>query len=134
MDHRRILLVDDDQEVLVAMSKFLERRGFSVVTANNASTALGTIVDGLASFDLVLADVALPQLSGPEILKAVKRALPELPVVLVGGYGDPETRDELRALGAADLLHKPFSGDCLLDSIQRALGLPTAPELAHALS
>ena len=134
MDNRRILLIDDDQEVLVAMSKFLERRGFAVVTAGNATTAMETISGGLASFDAVLTDLEMRQFNGLEILKAVKQVLPELPVILVCGYGDPETLADLGALGAADLLHKPFTGDRLLNSINRATGRPPAVELSPALT
>lgn len=111
---RRILLVEDDDAVRIALAHRLERLDFSVTTANNGSEALQIIEQQV--FDLVLTDAVMPGLSGPELIGHLRVARPELCIILMSGYTPGAVHDE--ELVGVQRLRKPF----------------TAPELMRALS
>jgi CheY-like chemotaxis protein len=83
-----ILVVEDDQAVMRATVVILERRGYAVLTAANGDEAR-RLVDGRNEpLDLVLSDVVMPQLGGPELARHIAKSRPDLPVVFMTGYSD----------------------------------------------
>ncbi|GGN06175.1 DNA-binding response regulator [Thermus composti] len=100
-----ILLVEDDPQVGELVKRFLEREGFGVVWVRTGREALALEVRP----DLVVLDRGLPDLEGLEVLKALRELDPLLPVLLLTGRADEESRVEGLLEGADDYLGKPFS-------------------------
>jgi len=114
-----ILIVDDDAEMLSALSEALTRAGFESTTANDGESALLAIENG--NFSLVVSDIKMPRKNGLELLSDIKKDFPGLPIILMTAYGDAESATEPIRLGADDFLLKPFSFDVLESSIKNLL-------------
>lgn len=112
-----ILVVDDDRAVLRSTLRVLEALGYAAVPAASGQEALELIASGL-KVELVLADFAMPEMTGVELAKAICATDPNLPVILVTGYGDRETLEEFREL---QVLRKPYDEDKLMEAILTAL-------------
>jgi DNA-binding NtrC family response regulator len=104
----RILVVDDEPAVRGLTVEFLRRSGHKphgVPTARHALDLLDA-----ERFDLVVSDVVMPEMTGVELLDALRRRQPDLPVILMtGGSKEPERTTKAVELGAVGLLYKPFS-------------------------
>lgn len=115
-----ILVVDDDLLVRKVLQKQLAAFGYNVETANDGSTALEMLK--MASYDLVLTDLQMPRLGGRELLEFMSVDFPEIPKIVLTGYG---TNDDIIAAlksGAYDFLYKPiYDFDLLEHSIKRAV-------------
>lgn len=111
----KILLVDDDTEILDQMTKFLERREFKVETASSGQKALNKVKE--RAFDLVITDLKMPRITGLDVLKHVKKAAPNTYVMILTGYGTIDTAVEAMKFGAFDYLTKPFKMKDLLEKI-----------------
>lgn len=81
-----ILLVDDNREGLTARKSVLEELGFKIVTATSAHVALE--IFGRQSFDLVVTDYKMPDMSGIELIQKIRQAKPAMPVILISGFAD----------------------------------------------
>ena len=84
----RVLVVDDNESVRVAVAKSLERRGWHVALAENGRQALDHVRQGLVN--LVVADLKLPGMDGIELLKNIKAISPQTEVVMITAYGTVE--------------------------------------------
>ncbi|MBI4346735.1 MAG: sigma-54-dependent Fis family transcriptional regulator [Elusimicrobia bacterium] len=113
----RILVVDDEADMRLALSNVLTRNGHKVQEAPEGETALATLAKG--AFDLMLLDMRLPGMDGIQILKRVRQNHPDLPVIMVTGYGSVDSAIEVMRLGASHYLAKPFSNKELVDSVDR---------------
>jgi DNA-binding NtrC family response regulator len=112
-----ILVVDDEAEMLTTLLRTLSRRGFSVEGASNGAEALHLIKR--KSFSLVITDFRMPQMSGIELLQNVKKLTPDIPVIMITGYGTVNNAVEAMQHGAADYLLKPFSSQTLQAAIKK---------------
>jgi two-component system, NtrC family, response regulator PilR len=107
----RILLVDDDEDLCVALTDFISQMGINVQTAASVSEAQQKLQDETYPFDLVLTDLRIPGGSGMDVLKAARaRSLDSL-VTIITGYASIETAIEASRLGAYNYITKPFSLD-----------------------
>jgi DNA-binding NtrC family response regulator len=121
MPQAAILLVDDDVELLKALTKTLEREGYHVVPQPDAPTAIEHVQRTREHFDLVITDVSMPQMPGLEFLNKLKAAFPRLPVIVITGFGDwGPYMDAMRA-GAFAYLSKPINKIELLSTVGHAL-------------
>ena len=116
-----ILLVDDDAELLTALTKVLEKDGYDVVPQSSANAAFQFITESHRRFDLVITDVSMPGMSGLVFLSAIKTALPNVPVVVITAYGDWGQYMEAMREGACEYLTKPVDKTELLAAIRRSL-------------
>ncbi len=114
-----LLLVDDDRHVLESMAGWLREQGYKVETAADRATAIATI--DRKPFDLVLADIRLPDGDGYDILAHCREHHPRAAVILLTGYGTVEAAVEAIRAGAFDFLTKPLIDDELEMAIGRAL-------------
>jgi CheY-like chemotaxis protein len=103
--------VDDEPEVRLVLTEFLESRGFEVVTAESGARALA-VVDSVQP-QVVLLDVTMPEMDGIETLKRLAALKPGLPIIMVTANADVDVTAKLLALGAADYIPKPFDLDYL---------------------
>ncbi|WP_322801348.1 response regulator transcription factor [Thermoflexus sp.] len=118
--HRpRILLVDDEPDLLAELTSLLERFGFCVLTARHGEEALRRIAEERP--DLVVLDVLMPRLDGREVLRRLRQAGDWTPVILLTRVGTPAERAFSLQEGADDYLNKPFEPMELVARIQAVL-------------
>jgi CheY-like chemotaxis protein len=118
----RILLIEDDAQVLRALSSVLIRSGHRVTTAANGAVGLRLWREHGA--DLVLTDIQMPETDGIEVILQLRTYAPHLPVIAMSGgdrSGDLDLLGDARLLGAVALLKKPFSADDLTRAIAAAV-------------
>lgn len=117
---KKILFVDDEVDVVESQKSYLSKRGYLVFTATNTKDALETIKN--ESFDLVFCDIKLEtETSGFDILEEAKKLKPGLDIFLITGYLDKDIEDKGLALGAKEIIHKPFSLQDLENKIKETL-------------
>ncbi len=118
---RDVLVVDDEADIRELVAGILQDEGYEARTAGNADEAFTAIEARLPS--LVILDIWLQgsRLDGLEILDAIKRAHPDMPVVMISGHGTIETAVGAIKRGAYDFIEKPFKADRLLLLVQRAI-------------
>jgi len=121
----KILVVDDDPEVRMATRDFLSSKGYDVSVAEGGRDALRQLDSSPA--DVVLLDVAMPDMDGLETLKRIVSAHPNVPVIMVTGNADIEITSKVLQLGAADYVPKPFD----LDYLNQAIRIQLSPGRGH---
>ncbi len=109
MDRKRILIVDDEENMLLTVQFILESAGYDVVAARSGEEAL------------VLAR------RGVELIDALRAAGVATPVLVMTGYGNREAALQVKRRGCAELLEKPFEEDDLLSRVRKCCGAPSAP-------
>ncbi|TFF18046.1 response regulator [Jiella endophytica] len=121
--HETVLVVDDDQAVARAARHILEVNGYAVHAAANGAEAQNLLDKGELSVDLVLSDVVMPLVGGPELGRYVIERFPDLPVVFMTGYSDhPITRqDGESTIEGCPVLLKPFRPQALLSLVRSVL-------------
>lgn len=116
----RILVVDDEPAVRNLTVEILRRSGYRPHGVGSARHALEALQE--ESFDLVVSDVVMPEMTGVDLLYELRARRHDLPVVLMtGGSQEPERTTNAVRLGATGLLYKPFSHDELRDAVAAAL-------------
>jgi len=115
----RILVIDDNAVAREVMSDMLESSGYEVVSASSATEALTLFVDDRIA--LVLTDIVMPDMSGLELLDAMRLHRPNLPIVLVTGANTRDNLTEALRRGADGLVAKPFTREELDGALTKAL-------------
>jgi DNA-binding NtrC family response regulator len=118
MQTHSILIVEDDPDVRAMLTRMLGCGGYVVDSAADGSEALDKFRDN--RFNLVITDVRLPQMNGLQLLGEIKQAEPQVPVIVITGYGSVQNAVEAMQGGASDYLLKPFSNEALQAAISRA--------------
>ncbi len=118
MDPLRILIVDDEEELVSALVERLNLRGFQARGVTTGMAALEYLEEG--ECDVVLLDVKMPGLGGLEVIRRIKDMRPRLQVVLLTGHGSVKSVEEGMALGAFDYLMKPVKIDSLVRILEAA--------------
>ncbi|ALL04150.1 two-component system response regulator [Pedobacter sp. PACM 27299] len=121
---RKILIVDDEINIGLLLSKFLTRNSFSVSTATSGVSAMEYLAK--ESYDLVLCDYRLEDTDGKEMLIKIKESYPGTGVIIITGYSDIKLAVELIKLGAYDYITKPLYPDEILNTINKAIDTQTA--------
>lgn len=116
---KRILIVDDEVNIGLLLSKFLTRNSFDVETATNGTVAMEYL--SKQKFDLVLCDYRLEDTDGKEMLIKIKEKYPTTGVIIITGYSDIKLAVELIKLGAYDYITKPLYPDEILNTINKAI-------------
>jgi CheY-like chemotaxis protein len=119
---RRILLVEDEAELAAMMQHQIEALGYAVTVRTSSIEALETFSANPRGFDLLITDNTMPKLTGLELARAVTRARPDLPVLLVSGYTEQDQGVTLQTHGVRRFLHKPHTGPQLAREIVLLIG------------
>jgi two-component system response regulator HydG len=116
---KKILIIDDEVNVALLLSKFLTRNGFEVQTATTGNNALEHLKSG--DYSLVLCDFRLEDTDGREMLKNIKTSYPNTGVIIITGYSDIKMAVELIKMGAYDYITKPLYPDEILNTVNKAI-------------
>ena len=132
----RILVVDDEEPVRDVPCEYFESQGFGVEAAPDGEAALAAL--GRLRPDLVLLDVRMPGIDGVEVLRRIRRADPDVPVIMVTANEDVALAKEMLKLGAFDYVAKPFDRSYLDRGVSEAAETPEPadgpwPALARAV-
>jgi DNA-binding NtrC family response regulator len=103
----RILIVDDDHSMRMALSQSLENCGYSVETAEDGEVALAMFEKG--HFEAVITDMRMPKMNGMDVLRGIKKMSADTAVIMITAYGTVNTAVEAMKEGAAEFIMKPFS-------------------------
>jgi PAS domain S-box-containing protein len=116
-----ILLVEDEPAVREVAQEVLQRRGYTVLSASDATEAMRIARDNAGRIDLVLTDVVMPGMTGPQLVEQLRAEQPDLPALFMSGYtSDSVLRNEV-ATGDASFLQKPFSTGVLAAKLRQVL-------------
>ena len=117
----KILIIEDEASIRRVLVKILteESEVYEVFEAEDG--LIGTEMIKNADFDLVLCDIKMPKMDGVEVLEAVKKIKPEIPMVMISGHGDLDTAVNTMRLGAFDYISKPPDLNRLLTAVRNAL-------------
>ncbi|MCU0694541.1 MAG: response regulator [Polyangiaceae bacterium] len=118
MSALRILLVEDDQPTAIGLARVLEKEQFEVESVVDGRAALDSFDRQPA--DIVITDLKLPGMNGLELMRAVKRRSPDVPVILMTAFGETDAAVEAIRLGALDYFRKPVQLEELLLAVGRA--------------
>lgn len=117
---KRVLLVDDDTEIIDSMRTVLESRGYDVLTARDGNQ--GLVMAETENPDLVVLDMMMPKRSGFLVLEKLRRSRPvPMRVIMITANEGSRHKAYAEMLGVDDYIRKPFAMDRLLDSVDRLL-------------
>lgn len=123
---KTILVVDDEISVLTVIKCMLESGDYNVLFANSADAALRIASNQDVAIDLLITDVIMPDMQGPDLAKAILALRPELQVLFVSGYSDSDVV-RIKVLNhSLSFLPKPFTPDGLLETVERIVNGPSS--------
>lgn len=102
---KRILVVDDEENARIALSKILSREGYDVASAGNGYEALNYLRD--KEVELIITDINMPEMNGMTFLRELNRNHPSCNVIMITAYGEVESYIEAMNLGAFEYINKP---------------------------
>ena len=115
----KILIVDDELNILDTISNLLESEGHETVTVLGGQQAVDLIKND--TFDLMISDIMMKPINGMELLRLAHDVRPDMAVIMLTAYGQVDTAVEAMELGAFEYVAKPFKIDKLLDAVAGAL-------------
>ncbi|NVF14647.1 response regulator transcription factor [Vreelandella maris] len=117
----KVLVVDDEPNIVLSLEFLMEQAGFEVVTAEDGEQALARVNDSQP--DLLLLDISLPGISGFDVLERLRseEATAQLPIIMLTAHGRDVEREKGMALGADDYITKPFSTQSLVEKVKALL-------------
>ncbi|HLK12338.1 MAG TPA: response regulator [Candidatus Binatia bacterium] len=127
IDPARVLVAEDDPEMLDLLACILEREGYEVVRTQDG-VGLLTLIESATwwqpprRYDAIVSDVELPALNALDVLAGLRPARGSTPVVLVTAFGDSDTRAKARRLGVRAVLDKPLDVDRFRAVVREAMG------------
>ena len=113
---KRILVVDDEENTRIALTRLLSREGYDVQTAANGLEALNTL--RRSSADLIITDLNMPEMNGLAFLRELNREYPTSNVIMITAFGEVESYLEALNLGAFEYLNKPLR----LEELRKVMG------------
>ena len=116
-----ILFVDDEETLISLWKEILERNGYTVTCARNGQEALDLFQANPYTFDLVITDVTMPKMNGPDLARELFDLRPGMPIIMSTGYTDTMSTRNLRSLGIRGTLAKPCPSRLLLSAVRDAL-------------
>jgi two-component system nitrogen regulation response regulator NtrX len=117
----RILIIEDEASIRRVLVKILTEENAKYQVFEAEDGLIGTEMIKKEDFDLVLCDIKMPIMDGVEVLEAVKKIKPEIPMVMISGHGDLDTAVNTMRMGAFDYISKPPDLNRLLNTIRNAL-------------
>ena len=119
MDKKKVLIVDDEKNIRLTLSRALESEAVATDAAINGEEALEMI--GQTPYDLILLDLKMPGMDGMEVLRRLAKDRPDLRVAIITAHGAVGSAVEAMKLGAVDFLEKPFTPTEIRDLVSKVL-------------
>jgi two-component system, cell cycle sensor histidine kinase and response regulator CckA len=116
-----ILIVEDEDPLLDMLSMVLETQGYMTLKAGDGRQAVELYQQNQKEIDLVITDMGLPEMTGKDEFRELKKINPKVKVILASGFLEPETRSELLQEGAKGFIQKPYRPESILRIIQNVL-------------
>ncbi len=120
--NKNVLIIDDDLDMCMLLSKYLTRKGFDVDTAHSGSKGIQKFKEG--NYNIVLCDYRLGDKEGKDVLVEIKEHSPRTIVLIITGYSDIKTAVDVIKLGAYDYITKPLIPDEVLNVLNAAMNTP----------
>lgn len=117
----RILFVDDESMLATLGKEILDELGYHVTATTSAKNALKMFNQAPSSYDLIISDQSMPEISGADLAKAMMHVRPDIPIILCTGYSETIDADRARALGIKAFLMKPIDQNTLASTIREVL-------------
>jgi two-component system, cell cycle sensor histidine kinase and response regulator CckA len=121
-DHGTILLVEDTHSLREVTKEFLELAGYTVLEASNGADALALVQETSQTIQLLLTDVIMPGMSGPDLAKNLQALHPSIPVLYMSGYTDNKVIRRSDIDPGTNLLNKPFTREKLTTKVREMMG------------
>jgi len=118
---QRILFVDDEAPLALLGKQLLERAGYAVTAETSSVQVLAEFQREPHKYDLVVTDLTMPHLTGENLSRELLKLRPELPIILVTGFGGSVTPAKAQAIGVRELLMKPTTAQSLGEAVHRVL-------------
>ena len=118
-DKKRILVIEDDEEMRALLKDFFLEEGLETDSVSNGSEAFRKLVK--ESFILVITDIRMPGLTGLDILPGIRKLQPEVPIIVITAFGSEEIRQRVLERGATAYLEKPIHLDQLRTLIDQVV-------------
>jgi len=119
--NERILLVDDEEQIIQMLKILLERLGYRVTSRTGSVDALETFKTNADSFDLVITDMTMPNMTGDQLAKELLAIQPDIPIIMLTGFSERINREKIKALGIKGFLMKPVLKSDMALEIRRVL-------------
>jgi DNA-binding response OmpR family regulator len=116
-DKRKILIVDDDKDIVSIVTTMLEDRGWDILAAYGGAAALEIVSTDLP--DVILLDIMMPEMNGIEVLKKIRKIDTNARIIMITAFGDVESYLDSMELGAYEYINKPFETKELLQMIEK---------------
>lgn len=117
----KILIIEDEAPIRRVLNKILSEENDAYLVQEAEDGLQGIELVKNEDFDLILCDIKMPKMDGVEVLEAIKKIKPEIPMVMISGHGDLETAIQTMRLGAFDYISKPPDLNRLLNTVRNAL-------------
>ncbi len=118
MKEFKVLMVDDEEDFVTTLSERMKMRDVDSDVALDGEQALQRVEDDIP--DVMVLDLKMPGIDGLEVLRRVRKAYPQIPVVILTGHGSEKDEAEARRLGAFDYLQKPVDIEKLVKILRKA--------------
>jgi CheY-like chemotaxis protein len=118
----RVLLIDDEVDIVHVNRQMLERLGYSVSAYSDSREAVAAFESAPDAVDLLITDMTMPGLTGDQVVRSVHARRPDLPIIMCTGFSEIITAEKAQALGVRKLMMKPLLVGDLAQTIRELLG------------
>ncbi len=119
--NERILLVDDERMILELEKEMLERNGYDITIKEDPVQALELLTRSPDSFDLLITDMTMPQMTGDQLIKAVLAVRSTMPIIVCTGFSERMSKEEALRIGAKHYMEKPLGFEQLTRTVRQVL-------------
>lgn len=116
----RIMIIDDDEDVLTTLRVLLKAEGHTVIPVTEGLEALERL-RSLERIDLLLVDLRMAPVDGMELIRVAREVRPDMPILVVSAYLDENTIQRIEEMGCTGYIHKPFTAQKVVDQVQTVL-------------
>ncbi len=125
----KVLIIDDDPDIVETMVSLLDDQGLQITTLDNAIKALALLAT--EKFDVIISDISMPQMSGLDFLTELRKIHTQTPVVFVSGHDLTAELKTALDVGHADFMSKPFDIELMIQKIQKLLQSGKSDSVIH---
>jgi two-component system cell cycle sensor histidine kinase/response regulator CckA len=126
LGHERILLIDDEEQIIDIEQQILERLGYKVTPKTDSEEALEEFTSLPDHYDLVITDMTMPKMTGDQLARKIMDIKPDIPIILCTGFNETITEEKALAMGIDKFVMKPIVKDELASTIRAVLDNPKA--------